>query len=277
MFDPDAFMARLSGPPLLMGILNVTPDSFSDGGRFLAPAAARAQAVRMAAEGADIIDVGGESTRPGHNPVDAEEEARRVRPALAAAAGLDVAVSIDTNKAVIARMALAEGAHIVNDVWGLQRDPDMAATVAEAGAPVICMHNRETVDPDIDIVADVLRFLERSLVIARAAGVAEDRIVLDPGFGFGKTFEQSLDLLVRLGEVAALGYPLLIGLSRKGFIGAFSGEPRADARLAGTLTANLIAAADGHAAIIRAHDVKAHRQMLDFLAAAGRAASVTGT
>ncbi len=267
MFDADAFRDRLEGPPLIMGVLNVTPDSFSDGGRFSAPAAAIARARALAAEGADILDIGGESTRPGHAPVDGATEFSRIAGVLPAAAALGTPVSIDTYKAATARQALAAGADIVNDVWGLQRDPDMAAVVAEADAPLICMHNREAPDPSIDIVADVLRFLERSLDIARRAGVAERRIVLDPGFGFGKTHEQSLALLTRLDDVAALGFPLLVGVSRKGFIGQFSGEPDPAERLPGTLAANLLAAVSGHAAILRVHDVKAHRQAINFLAA----------
>jgi len=266
-FDPAAFMARLAGPPLVMGILNVTPDSFSDGGRYLAADAAVDQATRMAGEGADIIDIGAESTRPGHDAVASETEWRRLEPVFAGTAGLAPPISIDTSKAAVARRALQAGASILNDIWGLQRDPEMAPLAAETGAPVICMHNRETVDPVIDIVSDVLGFLNRSLEIARKAGVRDDRIVLDPGFGFGKTASQSLELLRRLDRIAGLGFPLLIGLSRKRFIGQYSGEPQADARLHGTVTANLLAALSGHAAILRVHDVKPHRQALDFLAA----------
>jgi len=273
MFNPDDFMARLAGPPLLMGILNVTPDSFSDGGCFNDPEAAAAQAARMVADGADILDIGGESTRPGHAPIDAATEIDRIRPALAAAARLATPVSIDSYKAETVRMALAGGANIVNDVWGLQRDPELAQVAADADAPVICNHNRETTEPDIDIVDDVLRFLERSLEIARKAGIAENRIILDPGFGFGKTFDQSLELLRRLDAVASLGFPLLIGLSRKGFIGHYSRQADVRARLPGTLAANLLAALSGHAAIIRVHDVRPHREMLDMLSAfGGRAA-----
>lgn len=272
MYDADAFMDRArAGPPLVMGVLNVTPDSFSDGGVFDAPAAALAQARRMAEEGADVIDIGGESTRPGHTPVEVEEEAARVLPAIeAAAAAMDAPISIDSYKAEIARRALDAGAVILNDVWGLQRDPAMADVAAASGAPVICMHNRAEVDETIDIVDDVKRFLARSLEIAAAAGVRESRIILDPGFGFGKALPQSLDLLRRLDEVAALGFPLLIGLSRKGFIGEYSGEPAAAERLPGTLTANMWAALSGHAAIIRVHDVRPHRQMLRMLEALKR-------
>ncbi|MFZ0776373.1 MAG: dihydropteroate synthase, partial [Xanthobacteraceae bacterium] len=177
-----------------MGVLNVTPDSFSDGGRFLDPPAAIEQARRLAAEGADMIDVGAESTRPygGMRPVSPEEERARLGPILPAVATIGIPVSIDTIKASVAAWALEAGATIVNDVWGLQRDTDMARVVAEHGAPVIIMHNRETADAHIDIIADVDEFFSRSLEIAWTAGIARDRIVLDPGIGFGKTPEQSM-------------------------------------------------------------------------------------
>ncbi|MGZ0186618.1 MAG: dihydropteroate synthase [Alphaproteobacteria bacterium] len=263
MFNADAFMARLSGPTLLMGILNVTPDSFSDGGQFDGVEAACAQATRMTDEGADIIDIGGESTRPGHLPVPAKLEAQRVLPVIEHVAKGTLPVSIDTYKAKTARLALAAGATIINDVWGLQNDAEMAPVIAEFGVPVICMHNREAVDPTLDILSDVMAFLERSLIIARKAGIPEHRIILDPGFGFGKTFAQSLHLLRNLETLSTLGRPLLIGLSRKGFIGHYSGEKVTPNRLAGTLAANMLAITTGYAAIIRVHDVKPHRQMLD--------------
>ena len=258
---------------MLMGILNATPDSFSDGGLYDKPTAAAAHARDMVKAGADIIDIGAESTRPGHHPIAADTELARLLPVLEALAGeaLGAPISVDTYKARTAEAALAAGAHIVNDVWGLQRDPEMAAVVAQSGAPVICMHNRDAVDERIDIVADVTSFLKRSLEIAASAGIAPNRIVLDPGFGFGKSFDQSLELLLRLDAVAALGHPVLVGLSRKGFIGAFSGVASPSDRLAGTLAANQMAVMSGHAAIVRAHDVAAHRQMLDFIAAANGA------
>ena len=263
MFNADAFMSRLSGPPLLMGILNVTPDSFSDGGLFDCVDAACAQARQMTVEGADIIDIGGESTRPGHSPVSMDVESRRVLPVIENISKGPLPVSIDTYKAETAQQALVAGVSIINDVWGMQKDAKMASVVSKSGMPVICMHNRETVDPDIDIISDVLSFLEVSLTIARKAGILEDRIILDPGFGFGKTFDQSLHILQNLDALTVLGRPLLIGLSRKGFIGQFSGEKETANRLAGTLAANLLAIAGGNAAIIRVHDVKPHRQMLD--------------
>jgi dihydropteroate synthase len=241
--------------PIVMGILNVTPDSFSDGGRFLDPDAAIAHARRMVAEGADIIDVGAESTRPygTATPVSLDEEVRRLEPVLAAVAGLGVPVSIDTMKAQVAAAALAAGASIVNDVWGLQRDPDMACVVAQHAVPVIIMHNRESADPAIDIMADIAAFFARSLALAERAGIAHDRIVLDPGIGFGKTPEQSLTALARLDRLKAFGLPLLVGASRKRFIDKVSPAPP-DRRLGGSLAAHLIAIAGG-ARIIRAHDV----------------------
>jgi dihydropteroate synthase len=255
--DESGPLARLLGldRPIVMGILNVTPDSFSDGGRFLDPGAAIEHARRMVAEGADIIDVGAESTRPygSATPVSVEEEVRRLEPVLAAVAGLGVPVSIDTMKAPVAAAALAAGASIVNDVWGLQRDPDMAGVVARHAVPIIMMHNRETADPAIDIMADIAAFFGRSLDLAARAGIARDRLVLDPGIGFGKTPEQSLTALARLDQLKAFGLPLLVGASRKRFIDKVSPAPP-DRRLGGSLAAHLLAVAGG-ARIIRAHDV----------------------
>jgi dihydropteroate synthase len=244
---------------LVMGILNVTPDSFSDGGLFQGEAAARGQAERLVGEGAAILDIGGESTRPGHTPVPAAEEQARVLPVIRALApGLSVPISIDTYKASTAKAALEAGATIVNDVWGLQREPDIARVAAEHGAPVIAMHNRETIDPDLDIVADMLRFFERSLGIARAAGIPEADIVLDPGIGFGKSWEQHLESLRRLPEIRALGFPLLVGVSRKSLLGRLHDrETRPADRLHGSLAAHALAATLG-ADIVRVHDVAAH-------------------
>ena len=255
--DASRPLARLLGldRPIVMGILNVTPDSFSDGGRFLDPGAAIEHARRMVAEGADIIDIGAESTRPygSATPVSPGEEVRRLEPVLAAVAGLGVPVSIDTMKAQVAAAALAAGASIVNDVWGLQRDADMAGVVARHAVPVIMMHNRETADPAIDIMADIAAFFRRSLDLAQRAGVLPDRIVLDPGIGFGKTPEQSLTALARLDQLKSFGLPLLVGASRKRFIDTVSPAPP-DRRLGGSLAAHLLAVAGG-ARIIRAHDV----------------------
>lgn len=241
--------------PLVMGVLNITPDSFSDGGAFSDPAAALTQARRMIAEGADIIDIGAESTRPygGATPVSAEEERRRLAPVLPAVVALGCPVSIDTLKADIAAWAFDGGAAIVNDVWGFQRDPAMAPVAARLGAPVIIMHNRADADAAVDILADIELFFARSLAVARAAGIAEDQIMLDPGIGFGKTPEQSLIVLAKLERLAEFGKPLLVGASRKRFIDWVSPAPP-QARLGGSIAAHLLAAANG-AAVIRTHDV----------------------
>ena len=259
------------GRPLVMGVLNVTPDSFSDGGRFLEPAAAIEHARRLAAAGADIIDIGAESTRPygGARPVSLEEERERLEAILPAVATIGIPVSIDTLKAKVAAWALDAGATIVNDVWGLQRDPDMARVVAAHGAPVIIMHNRETADPAIDIIADVTEFFSRSLEIAWEAAIPRDRIVLDPGIGFGKTAEQSMACIARLDAWRDFNLPLLVGASRKRFIHSITpSEPME--RLGGSLAAHLIAVEHG-AAIIRTHDVAPTLQALAVAAAIRRA------
>lgn len=245
----------LSKPiPAVMGVLNVTPDSFSDGGKFLAPELALAQARRLIAEGADIIDVGAESTRPyGSQPVSAEEEQGRLQPVLAAIVALGVPVSIDSMKSTVTAFALSTGASIANDVWGLQRDDGMARLVAARNAPVIVMHNRDSADAGIDIMEDMLAFFARSLETAAKAGIPQGNIVLDPGIGFGKTAEQSMTALARLDQLHCFGLPLLVGASRKRFIAAISpSEPQQ--RLGGSIAAHLIAAQRG-ARIIRTHDV----------------------
>jgi dihydropteroate synthase len=258
----------LSQPtPAVMGVLNVTPDSFSDGGKFLAPDQALAQAKRLIADGADIIDIGAESTRPygGAQPVSAEMELRRLQPVLAQIVALGVPVSIDSMKAEVVAWALDHGAAIANDVWGLQRDGEMAAVIAARNAPVITMHNRERADPSIDIMQDIAGFFERSIDIAAHAGLARENIVLDPGIGFGKTQEQSLIVLARLDELKSFGLPLLIGASRKVFIASVSpSEPQQ--RLGGSIAAHLAAARRG-ATIIRTHDVAETVQALRVLAA----------
>jgi dihydropteroate synthase len=257
--------------PLVMGVLNVTPDSFSDGGRFLDPAAALSQARRLVAEGADIVDVGAESTRPygGAIPVSLEDERARLAPVLAQVIGLGVPVSIDTLKARVAAWALDLGAAMVNDVWGLQRDPDMAGIVAERGAVLVIMHNRETADPAIDIVAEVTTFFQRSLDIAAHAGIRREQIVLDPGIGFGKTPEQSITCIARLEAWRSFGLPLLVGASRKRFIHSLTPSEPGD-RLGGSLAAHLLAVENG-AAIVRAHDVGPTLQALTVAAAIRRA------
>jgi dihydropteroate synthase len=240
---------------VVMGVVNVTPDSFSDGGRFLDPQAAIAQARRLAAEGADILDIGAESTRPYGDAVrvSVDEERVRLEPVLSEFMALGCPVSVDTMKAPIAAWAVDLGAAIVNDVWGLQRDPDMARVVAERGVPVIIMHNRNAADPAIDIVADVMSFFEHSLDIAARAGIARERIVLDPGIGFGKTPQQSITCIARLAAFRKFGLPLLIGASRKRFIHTITpSEPME--RLGGSIAAHLLAIENG-AAIVRVHDV----------------------
>jgi dihydropteroate synthase len=268
---PEPLRTLLSKPHVLvMGVLNVTPDSFSDGGQFREPAAAIAHARRMAESGADILDIGGESSRPyeGAQPVPLEEEMARLQPVLPAVTKLGVPVSIDSMKARVAEWALNAGAVIVNDVWGLQRDPDMARVVAAHGAPVIVMHNRETVDPAIDIVADVTAFFQRSLEIAARHGIARTAIVLDPGIGFGKTPEQSMTCIARLDAFKSFGLPLLVGASRKRFINAV--VPSAPMqRLGGSIAAHVLAAGNG-ARIIRAHDVAETVQALRVAAAIQR-------
>jgi dihydropteroate synthase len=251
----------------VMGILNVTPDSFADGGRFELPELALAHARRMISEGADLLDIGAESTRPysGMTPVSAEQELERLGPLMPAVVAIGIPVSIDTMKAKVAAWALERGAQIVNDVWGLQRDPDMARVVARHGVPVVIMHNREAADPAIDIVADVTAFFARSLETADRAGIARQKIVLDPGVGFGKTPEQSVTVIARLGEFKSFGLPLLVGASRKRFIDAVAPSD-AGARLPGSLAAHLLAVENG-AAIIRAHDVGETVQALRVAAA----------
>jgi dihydropteroate synthase len=257
--------------PLVMGVLNVTPDSFSDGGRYLDPQAAIVHARRLAAEGADILDVGAESTRPygGAVRISLEEERARLAPLLSDVVALGVPVSIDTLKAAIAAWALDLGAAIVNDVWGLQGDADMARVVAEHQAPVVIMHNRMSVDPAIDIVVEVTDFFRRSLDTAARAGIPRQRIVLDPGIGFGKTPEQSLICIARLNAWREFGVPLLVGASRKRFIHSIAPSEPMD-RLGGSLAAHLLAVENG-ATIVRVHDVAATAQALAVASAIRRA------
>ena len=252
----DALRTLLERPlPAVMGVLNITPDSFSDGGAFIAPARALERARAMIANGVDIIDIGAESTRPykGARPVTAEDELARLKPVLADVVALGVPVSIDSMKARVVAFALDQGAAIANDVWGLQRDADMAPLIAARGAPVIVMHNRDSVDPAIDIIADMKAFFRHSLDIAAQAGIVRGKIVLDPGIGFGKTAEQSMTALARLRELDVFGLPILVGASRKRFIASVSPSEPSE-RLAGSIAAHLIAARRG-AKIIRTHDV----------------------
>jgi dihydropteroate synthase len=266
--SPDVIGRLLAdGRTVVMGVLNITPDSFSDGGRFLDPETAIAHGRRMVAEGADILDIGAESTRPygGAVSISREEEWERLRPILPALVDLGVPVSIDTMKAAVAARALAIGAAVVNDVWGLQRDPDMARVIAEHGAAVIIMHNREAEDGTIDIMADIEAFFAQSLEIAARAGIAREQIVLDPGIGFGKTQAQSITVIARLARLQGFGLPVLIGLSRKRFIASVvPSEPHQ--RLGGSIAANLLATLAG-ATFVRVHDVAETVQALRVMTA----------
>lgn len=260
---PQSLAALLkNGRPLVMGVLNVTPDSFSDGGRFLDPSRAIAHAKQMVAEGADIVDVGAESTRPYGNPesVATSDEISRLTPVLGAVVGLGSTISIDTLKSSVAAWALEQGASIMNDVWGLQRDPGMATLAAKRGVPIIVMHNRDKADPDIDIIDDVMAFFARSLEIAAQAGIARDQIVLDPGIGFGKTPQQSITCIGKFAAFKKFGLPLLLGASRKRFIASVSPSEPGE-RIGGSLAAHLFGAEHG-AAIVRVHDVRETVQAL---------------
>ncbi len=254
-----------------MGVVNVTPDSFSDGGLYLDPEAAIAHGRELAAAGADILDVGGESTRPGAEPVAAEEELRRVVPVVRSLSQLDCEVSVDTSKAPVAAAALDAGATIVNDVTALRGDAAMAALCAERGATVVLMHmlgEPRTMQEDPrygDVVAEVKSFLAERLEAATAAGIAEERVWLDPGIGFGKTAAHNMELLRRLGELRELGRPLVIGTSRKSFIGRVDGSAAGE-RLGGTIASSVLAAAEG-AEVLRVHDVAEVRQALAVAAA----------
>jgi dihydropteroate synthase len=240
---------------LIMGILNVTPDSFSDGGKFTTVERAVRHAAQMAVEGADIIDIGGESTRPGHSPVSAEEELARILPVIEAVRReVDLPISVDTYKAEVAKQALEAGAHIINDIWGFQRDPEMAKVVAAYQVPVVLMHNRTDEDYRGGFMHDLLQDLRRSVDIARQAGVPEACIILDPGFGFAKSMDQHLALMGRLAEVRALGFPVLVGTSRKRFI-RYTLDVAVDDAVEGTAATVALAVAQG-CDIVRVHDVK---------------------
>jgi dihydropteroate synthase len=240
---------------VVVGILNVTPDSFSDGGLFIAPEKAIEQARRMVKEGAAVIDVGGESTRPGFAPVTAEEEQARVLPVIKAlAASGEVLISVDTYREETARLGVAAGAHIVNDVWGLQREPGIARVAAETGAGLVIMHTGRERQKLADVIEDQFLFLRKSMQIARAGNVADSQIVLDAGFGFAKeTAEENLDLMARFSELKALGYPLMAGTSRKRFIGTATGREPGE-RAAGTAATSVILRLKG-ADLFRVHDV----------------------
>lgn len=261
-FDPTIWplahgrFLELGPRALVMGVINVTPDSFSDGGRHAGVDAVLAEARRMAAEGAAIIDVGGESTRPGAAAVDPAEEQRRILPVIEALATENTAlISVDTYRASTARLAIAAGAHIVNDVWGLRRDPALARVVAETGAGLVIMHTGREREKLSDPIEDQKAFLSASLAIAREAGIVDDAILLDPGFGFAKeTTDENLELMARFGELRAFGRPLLVGTSRKRFVGAVTGRDIPAGRDAGTAATSVILRLLG-AAVFRVHDV----------------------
>jgi dihydropteroate synthase len=259
--DARGLSLPLGGRTLIMGVINVTPDSFYAGSQFPAAPVAAEAALRQINEGADIVDFGGESTRPGHTPIGAEEELARVIPVIEAIARATRApISIDTYKARVAEAALNAGAHIVNDVWGFSREPEIARVAAAHDAAVVIMHNRETIDASLDVIEEFKRFFGIALERAAKANIRENRIVLDPGIGFGKSLEQNLAAIGRLKELALFGYPVLLGVSRKSFIGKlFPSEP--DERLPGTITANTMGVLAG-AAIVRVHDVAAHAQAM---------------
>lgn len=238
----------------VMGIVNVTPDSFSGDGLGYDVDAALSQAKRFVEEGADIIDVGGESTRPGHTPISVQEELRRVIPVLEALSScIKVPLSIDTFKARVARRAISAGASMVNDQWGLKHDPSLAEVAAEHGVPLVLMHNQKGTSYK-DLIPDIIESLRNSIALAVEKGVPQDRIIVDPGIGFGKTWEHSLEVLSRLGELKALGRPILVGTSRKSVIGKVLDLP-ADQRAGGTAATVSIAIANG-ADMVRVHDVK---------------------
>jgi dihydropteroate synthase len=253
----------------IMGVVNVTPDSFSDGGEYLDPHAAVEHGRRLVGEGAQMLDVGGESTRPGADAVPAEEELRRVLPVVEGLAATDAKISIDTSKAAVAAASLDAGASYVNDVTAFRGDPELAGLVADRGVDCCLMHMLGTPrtmqdDPRYDdVVADVKAFLEQRLAFAVAEGVAEERVMLDPGIGFGKTVEHNLELLARLGEIVALGRPVVVGVSRKSFLGKITGRAAAD-RAVATAAANVLALERG-ASVFRVHDVP---ETLDALAVA---------
>lgn len=273
--DVGQMSSERAGPGFqLMGVVNVTPDSFSDGGLFLERDAAIAHGLELEAQGADIIDIGGESTRPGAEPVSAAVEIDRVVPVIEGlrAAGCAARISIDTSKAAVAQRALEAGAGMVNDVTALRADAEMAALVAQRAIPCCLMHmlgepRTMQLDPRYDdVVAEVGAFLEERVEVAVSAGIARERIAIDPGIGFGKTVEHNLELLRRLEEIVSLGPPVLIGTSRKSFLGRLTGGGDPGGRLPATIATNVLALERG-ARIFRVHDVAAVRQALQVAAA----------
>lgn len=251
--DCKGIELELGSKTLLMGILNITPDSFSDGGKYSEIEAALKQAERMIQEGADILDIGAESTRPGHAGISAEEEWARLEPILREIIpSCPIPISVDTQKAAVAEKALQMGVHIINDIWGLQKDTEMAKVIGDSQAAVVLMHNRENKEYE-NLVSEILVFLEKSIEIALKAGIKENQIILDPGIGFGKTPEQNMEVLSRLDEFRTLGFPLLLGVSRKSVIGKTLNLP-VEQRLEPTIALGVIGVACG-ADILRVHDV----------------------
>ncbi len=250
----------------IMGILNATPDSFSDGGRYASVEAAVAESLKMVAEGAAIVDIGGESTRPGATPIDAAEEQRRILPVIEELSRIsDCLISVDTYRAETARLAVEAGAHIVNDIWGAQKDEGIARVAAETGSGFCLMHNSRQLEErpreiEADLIADQFAFLKRSLETARAAGVADQSILLDPGFGFGKGGSENLQLLARLDELMALGFPLLVGTSRKRFVRGAIGREDPEPDIATAVTSGLMR--ERGADVFRVHNVKVNRDAL---------------
>ncbi|WP_349367047.1 MAG: dihydropteroate synthase [Nitratireductor rhodophyticola] len=252
----------LGADAIIMGILNVTPDSFSDGGAFVGIESALRQADRLIGEGACIVDIGGESTRPGGAPVSAAEEQDRILPVFEALAGRDdVLLSVDTYRAETARLAVAAGAHIVNDVWGLQREPGIAEVASQSGAGLVIMHTGREREKLSDVIADQFSFLRGSLEIARHAGVRDEQVMLDPGFGFAKNTQENIEIMARFEELAGLAFPLLVGTSRKRFVGAVTGRESAEDRDMGTAATSALLRMKG-AAVFRVHDVAINRDSL---------------
>ena len=264
----DAVLSRAARGPLIMGILNVTPDSFSDGGQTVEPQAALARALEMSADGADIVDVGGESTRPGAGLVSESVELDRIEGVIAAIRdATNTPVSVDTYKAGVAHAAVAAGAVIVNDVWGMTRDPRMASVVAETECALVVTYNRGVANEAINLVDDMRAFFDRALETAAIARIPRNHLILDPGLGFAKTYKQNFQLLARLDVLHDYQLPILVGASRKSFIGRLLNRT-VDQRLAGTIAANLAALQSG-ATILRVHDVAAHRDAISIHGAIG--------
>jgi dihydropteroate synthase len=260
---------------LIMGILNLTPDSFSDGGDFISEACAVEHAKAMLRDGADIIDIGGESSRPGHARISAEEELKRVMPVVKRLSReTDAILSLDTIRAEVAEEAIKNGVRIINDIWGFQGDKNMAAIAAKYGAPVILMHNQNGTEYEGDIIEEIKRFLTKSIGLATEAGVKDDNIILDPGLGFGKTPEQNLLVMGRLGEIKALGYPVLLGASRKSMIGKILDIPPKE-RDDGTVATTVLGIVQGMD-IVRVHNVLANARAAKVADAIIRGGKVRG-